>query len=107
MFQLLAPFGKDILPYISEISTALIACTLILLGNEINGFIRRAMRNQHFIIRIVIFVLINAFGYGLVIVKITPYVAHGFRQLSPGVMLAIILLCFIVIGDWAQRNRHI
>lgn len=99
--------GKALLPYIFEISTALVACALVLLGNEINSFFRRAMRNQHFIFRTLVFILINAFGYGLIIVKATPYLAHTFRQMHAGVMFSVIILSFIVVGIWAQRNRQI
>ncbi|MCL9782011.1 DUF3392 domain-containing protein [Vibrio sp. S4M6] len=107
MFDLLAPMGKALSPYLFEISTALIACILVLLGNEINGFFRKAMRSQHFIFRTLVFVLINAFGYGLIIVKATPYLAHTFRQMQAGVMFSVIMLCFIAVGVWAQRNRQI
>ncbi|KAE8435863.1 DUF3392 domain-containing protein [Vibrio cholerae] len=107
LFTYLAPTGQALLPYLSEISIALVACTLVMLGGEINAFLRRALRNQHFLVRTLAFIFINAFGYGLIIVKASPYVARTLAQLESGMMLTLIVSCFVVIGLWAQRNHQI
>lgn len=99
LFTYLAPAGQALLPYLSEISIAL--------GGEINAFLRRALRNQHFLVRTLAFIFINAFGYGLIIVKASPYVARTLAQLESGMMLTLIVSCFVVIGLWAQRNHQI
>ncbi|KGY12166.1 membrane protein [Vibrio tubiashii] len=99
--------GGYLRPYLTEISTALIACTLVMAGGEINAMLRRILRNSNFALRTVAFVLINAFGYGLIIVKATPYLSRTLGELEAGIMLAIILFCFTLIGLWAQRNRQI
>ncbi|TMX44949.1 DUF3392 domain-containing protein [Vibrio sp. Hep-1b-8] len=100
-------FGDYLSPYLSEISTALIACTLVMAGGEINALLRRLLRNYNFALRTIAFVLINAFGYGLIIVKATPYLSRTLRGLDAGIMFTIVLFCFTVIGLWAQRNRQI
>ncbi|HFG2159167.1 TPA: DUF3392 domain-containing protein [Vibrio cholerae] len=107
LFTYLAPAGQALLPYLSEISIALVACTLVMLGGEINAFLRRALRNQHFLVRTLAFIFINAFGYGLIIIKASPYVARTLAQLESGMMLTLIVSCFVVIGLWAQRNHQI
>lgn len=107
VFNYLDPLGRGLLPYISEISTALIACLLVMGGGDINALLRRWLRPYHFLIRTGVFILINAFGYGLIIVKATPYLNMTLRNLQPGMMFSIVILCFIIIGLWAQRNRQI
>ncbi|WP_428772420.1 DUF3392 domain-containing protein [Vibrio sp.] len=107
MMDYLVPAGKFLAPYLPEISAALIACCLVMLGGEINALLRRLMRNQHFIVRTLVFVLVNAFGYGLVIIKATPYLTSTLRNLHLGMMFSVVLACFIIIGMWAQRNRQI
>ncbi|TXY01520.1 DUF3392 domain-containing protein [Vibrio mimicus] len=107
IFTFLAPAGQALLPYLSEISIALIACALVMLGGEINAFLRRALRNQHFLVRTLAFIFINAFGYGLIIIKASPYLARTLAQLDSGMMLTVIVSCFVVIGLWAQRNHQI
>ncbi|XAW90430.1 DUF3392 domain-containing protein [Vibrio sp. CDRSL-10 TSBA] len=107
MMSFFAPAGHYIAPYLSEISTALIACLLVMCGGEINALLRRVLRNQHFIVRTVIFIMINAFGYGLIIIKASPYLTRTLSDLEQGMMFGIIVISFVVIGLWAQRNRQI
>ena len=106
-FDFLSPAGKYLLPYLNEISIALIACLLVVFGSEINTLLRRVLRNQHFLTRTAAFILVNAFGYGLVIVKATPYLTRTLHSLDRGIMFSIVVVCFIFIGSWAQRNRQI
>lgn len=106
MLSFLAPAGNAIYPYLSEISTALIACLLVMAGGEINAFLRRVMALQPFILRTAVFIIVNAFGYGLLIIKLTPYLTTFLRQLERGMMFTLILSSFILIGLWAQRNRQ-
>ncbi|MCW8335814.1 DUF3392 domain-containing protein [Vibrio sp. SCSIO 43135] len=107
MPNFLNTLGGYFVPYLSEISTALIACALVMFGGEINRMLRNALRMQHFLIRTSVFILINAFGYGLIIVKATPYLARTLLDLERGIMFSIIISSFIVIGIWAQKNRQI
>ena len=107
MFDFLAPAGQHIAPYLSEISTALIACVLVMFGSEINASLRKTLRSQNFVVRTIVFILINAFGYGLIIVKATPYLIKTLGQVPYGMMFTIVVTSFIVIGLWAQRNRQI
>ncbi|WP_072669260.1 MULTISPECIES: DUF3392 domain-containing protein [Vibrio] len=107
MMSFLAPAGQYLAPYLAEISMALIACWLVMLGGEVNALLRRLMRNQHFIIRTLVFIIVNAFGYGLLIVKASPYLTRTLANLERGMMFSIIMISFIVIGLWAQKNRQI
>ncbi|MBF9000094.1 MULTISPECIES: DUF3392 domain-containing protein [Vibrio] len=107
LLHFFAPGGRFIAPYLSDIAVAFVACFLVMLGGDINAFVRRTMRNQHFIVRTLVFVLINAFGYGLIIVKASPYLARTLAQLDRGMMFVIVVISFIIIGLWAQKNRQI
>lgn len=107
MFSFFAPAGHYIAPYLSDISVALIACLLVMLGGEINALLRRIMRNQHFIFRTLAFILVNAFGYGLIIIKASPYLTRTLANLEQGMMFCLITGSFVVIGLWAQKHRHI
>ncbi|GGA69414.1 hypothetical protein GCM10011369_08850 [Neiella marina] len=80
---------------------------LVVLGSDINQLLRKAMRRHHFVVRTSVFILINAFGFGLAIVKLSPIVAGQLAQLSPAWLLGLLSACFVFIGTWAQRNRHV
>ena len=60
-----------------------------------------------FLIRTGAFIGINAFGYGLLIVKAAPLLSSTLRSIQPAFMLAIVLSTFIIIGAWAQKNRQV
>ena len=90
-----------------EISTALIACVLVMAGGSINALLRKQLGSANFIIRTVVFILVNAFGYGLLIVKATPMLSTMLRSLDKGIMFLVISISFVVIGIWAQRNRQV
>lgn len=107
MLEVLAPLGKQISPYIPEISISFVACMLVLLGGDINRWLRKLMVRQHFIVRTLAFILLNAFGYGLVIVKASPYLSYWLKSLETGVLVALIITCFVAIGMWAQKHRHV
>ncbi|MDN3610261.1 DUF3392 domain-containing protein [Vibrio ostreicida] len=107
IFEFLSPAGKYLLPYIGEISLALVACVLVMAGGEINAFLRSLLRNQHFVLRTFVFILINAFGYSLIIINATPYLSRTLRSVDAGMMFSIVFVSFILIGLWAQRNRQI
>jgi hypothetical protein len=106
MMEFFAPAGQYLAPYLTDVSTAVIACTLVMLGGEINRFLRRILRNQHFVIRTITFILVNAFGYGFIIVKLSPYLARTLKHMERGTMFAVVVASFIAIGLWAQKNRQ-
>lgn len=94
-------------PYINEIAMAIIATLLVLFGNDINSAIRALVKRYHFVIRTLAFVLICAFGYGLLTVWITPLFAGVLLKLSFKWLLPTIVLVFIGLGMFAQKQRHI
>ncbi|MDV7104300.1 DUF3392 domain-containing protein [Vibrio sp. TH_r3] len=107
MLDFFSPLGSYLIPYVAEISVAFIACMLVILGGDINHFTRRKMVRQHFIVRTLAFILLNAFGYGLIIIKVSPYLARWLKTLDSGILFISVIICFIVIGMWAQKNRHV
>lgn len=107
MFDVFAPLGKHIIPYTPEISIAFIACLLVVLGSDINRFMRKLLIGQHFIVRTIAFIALNAFGYGLLIVKASPILAQWLKTMESGLLIVSIVSSFILIGMWAQKNRHV
>ncbi|MUL03096.1 DUF3392 family protein [Aliivibrio fischeri] len=110
MNQILSFFntlGSYLTPYLSDISVAMIACALVMLGGDINRALRAFLAGKHFLIRTCAFIGINAFGYGLLIVKASPFLTSALRSIQPAFMLAIVFATFIIIGIWAQKNRQV
>ncbi|BAJ00444.1 DUF3392 domain-containing protein [Shewanella violacea] len=99
--------GSLLYPWLNEISTAIIACFLIVFAADFNRLISRKLTGRSFILRTLVFVFINAFGYGLLIVTASPFLAKQMAQVSAHWLLLLVISIFIFIGVWAQRNKQI
>jgi uncharacterized membrane protein len=107
MLDFLAPAGKYLVPYTSEIAVAFITSLLVILGGNINQMLRNLIGRRHFVIRTLAFILLNAFGYGLFIIKVSPYLSLWLRNLDHAILVLIVIISFLAIGIWAQKNRHV
>ncbi|CCN71938.1 DUF3392 domain-containing protein [Vibrio nigripulchritudo] len=107
MLEILTPLGTKLVPYLTEISTAVVACGLVVFGSDINRTLRRVLAGHHFIIRTFAFILINAFGFGLFIVKVSPMLSDWLKQIDRSWLVLGLLLWFTLVGIWAQRNRQV
>ncbi len=107
MLAIFSDFGSFLSPYLADISTAIIACSLVVFGADINRLLRRNLSGYHFIVRTVIFILVNAFGYGLLIVKASPALNQALHQVSHDMLAIGLISWFLFIGIWAQKNRQV
>ena len=71
MNTFLIEVGQWFRPYQYQTAMAIIATLLVVFGNDINRAIKKLIAKQHIIIRIIVFVLVCAFGYGLLTVWLT------------------------------------
>ena len=89
----------------NDIALAFVATCLVLFGNNINGFVRRRVINLLFIFRILIFILLCAFGYGLITVTIQPVVHSFILEIPKDLSFIIVALSFITLGILAEKKR--
>jgi len=94
-------------PYYSEIALTILATILVVFGDVFNKHIKRMLSPYHFVIRTLVFVLVCAFGYGLLVVFTTPYlkmlilwVPNLYRGLT-------VVLVFLILGYLAENRRYI
>lgn len=104
---LLSDFGQFLRPWMSEIATAMVACLLVVFGADINRLLRRQLSGTHFILRTLVFIFINAFGFGFLIVSAAPWLSRQLSQLPNLWLVGVVLTAFVFIGAWAQRHRQI
>lgn len=106
LIEFLADSGQFIRPWLSEISTAMIACLLVVFGADINRILRRQLSGANFIIRTLVFILVNAFGYGFLIIAVSPWLANQLSHIPSQWLICLVVTTFIFVGTWAQRNRQ-
>ncbi len=94
-------------PYQYQAALAIIATVLVIFGNDINGAIKKLIAKQHFIIRTLIFVLVCAFGYGLLTVWLTNLLATQLANIPTPYLLPCVFGVFCLLGMYAQKQRQI
>jgi hypothetical protein len=90
--------------HLYDISLEIMATLLVLFGPGINAWVQRSTASMNFILRTLIFVLLCAVGYGLVIVFVTPMLAKGLGHFNNFTLAPVLILVFFIIGILADRN---
>ncbi|MCE9687039.1 DUF3392 domain-containing protein [Shewanella sp. AS16] len=103
----LSRMGAMLHPWLNEIATAMVACLIVVFGADINRLLRRNLAGRSFTLRTLIFVLVNAFGYGILIVTLSPWLARKLAHMPSYWMLLLVVAAFLFVGAWAQRNRQV
>lgn len=103
----LTDVGQWFRPYQYQAALAIIATILVVFGNDINGAIKRLLAKRHFIIRTIVFVLVCAFGYGLLTVWLTALLAAQLAKIPTPYLLPCLFIAFFTLGVYAQKQRHI
>lgn len=93
-------------PHLMTIALMIVATLLVLYGNTINAVVKRQISHYHFIIRVVIFILLCAFGYGLLTSLLTPFVAQQLAKLPNYYLSPIVLIISVSLGALAERKRQ-
>ena len=90
--------------HLYDISLAIMATLLVLFGPGINAWVQRNTASMNFIFRTLIFVLLCALGYGLLIIFATPYLAKGLGLFNNFTLAPVLILVFFIFGILANRN---
>lgn len=107
IFDLNLQFAHSIHSYLNDIALAIVATCLVVYGNDLNDMIRRMVASWVFILRVIAFILMCTFGYGLLTVWLEPLLESLLRHI-PLVYLPISTIAiFCLLGVLAERKRNI
>ncbi len=107
VFELFNDLGHWFRPYQYQSALAIIATVLVIFGNDINSSIKKLVAKQHFIVRTLVFVLVCAFGYGLLTVWLTSLLAQQLAKVPSLYLVPVVFSIFFTLGMYAQKQRHI
>ncbi|MGB3726285.1 MAG: DUF3392 family protein [Glaciecola sp.] len=94
-------------PYLNEVALTLLATLLVVYGDILNRHIKKLVRPYHFVLRTAVFIFVCAFGYGLLIVFLTPFVKSTLMQVPPLYRGSAIIGIFCMLGWMAENRRYI
>ena len=86
---------------------SLVASLMVIYGGVINQLLRRAMKGFPFIIRVGVFILICAVGYGWLSWLIVKWCVHVLSGLGPLTLVLTIGGCYGLVAWLAQQRRLI
>jgi hypothetical protein len=94
-------------PYLHQIAVALSVTLLAVFGNDINRWVKSSVRKHPFPIRLSVFVLLVAFGYGLAGLLVSSLLTRMLVNVDNRYLAAVVLLSFVAVGVLAERKGDI
>lgn len=107
ILEALTELGTWFRPYQYQAALAIIATVLVIFGSEINAAVKKLVARQHFVVRTLVFVLVCAFGYGLLTVWLTSLLAQQLAKVPTAYIVPVVFATFFALGMYAQKQRHI
>jgi hypothetical protein len=94
-------------PYVGEVALAVVASILVIYGEAINDMVKQAFKSWHVIFRVLVFMVVCAFGYGALTVLATQLLRGFLAELSNTQLTIVIAGFFFLVGILAQKKRQI
>ncbi|MCC5856337.1 MAG: DUF3392 domain-containing protein [Idiomarina sp.] len=103
--EILAHLSMHVRPYLSHVGMMVVATLLVLYGSSINRAVRRQVGHYNFFFRTLVFVLLCAFGYGLLLTWLTPLLVAQLRAI-PNQYLGLVVVAIVIgLGMLVERKR--
>ena len=90
-----------------SIAMAIVATLLTIYGGHFNKAVRDLTKKYPFMVRLMIFVCLCAFGYGLLTLLAAKLLCNMLGGLNNHALAPVVILIFIVIGFIAERKKNI
>ncbi len=94
-------------PWIGEIAMAIMATILVIYGETVNRLFKRQISGLHFIFRTILFILLCTFGYGALLIYVTPMLAKLLASMGMIYLGPLVLGVFIALGVIAEKKNRI
>jgi hypothetical protein len=94
-------------PHLQQVALAIVASLLFIYGEDLNGLIKKQIQRYHFLIRLAIFMLVCAFGYGMLTIFLTMLVARFLASLDAVYLIPALLGFFFIGGILAERKKQL
>jgi len=108
MANLLAKIGANwIRPYIDEVALAVVASVLVLYGKAINDLVKQAFKTWPVMVRVLVFMIVCAFGYGALTVLATRLLQQFLAGLGNTQLTLAMIGFYFLVGMLAQKKRQI
>jgi hypothetical protein len=107
IYDLNLQLARHMNAYLSDIALAIVATCLVVYGSNLNNFIKRIVSSWMLIFRIIAFILMCTFGYGLLTVWLQPILKILLKNIAITYLPISVFAIFCLLGVLAERKRHL
>jgi len=90
-----------------SVAVAIEATAIAVFGGYINSFIKLVTKRMHFLVRFGCYILVYAFGIGILSAKAVSFLQKFFLTLPALHLLFLVAAAFLLLCFMAKRQRHI
>ncbi len=105
--MLIINFSQWLYPWLGEIAMAIMATLLVIYGHSINRLVKKQISGMHFIFRTLVFIVLCSFGYGALLIYVTPILSHLLAAVGLIYLGPLITGIFITLGVLAEKQNQI
>ncbi|BBN59024.1 MULTISPECIES: DUF3392 domain-containing protein [Hydrogenovibrio] len=91
-------------PYLSEIGLSMVATLLVIYGNDISLFVKQQIGSLKYFLRLTLFVLFCAIGFGIITAYLTPLFVSWLSHISNVWLGIAVIVTYYIIGLLAQKK---
>ncbi|ASM53491.1 hypothetical protein PNIG_a1313 [Pseudoalteromonas nigrifaciens] len=105
--SLLINVGQWLHSYLYHLSMLIMVCLVSLYAGDIIKLTKGLVARRHFIVRVLCFVLITAFGFGFVVVWLSPLLIKALLFFGTKWLGVTLLAAFFILGTIADRKNQL
>ncbi len=105
VYHLILSMSEYLRPHLGKVALSFAATVLFLYGEQLHGVVKGLIKDLHFIFRLLILVLVCAFGYGTLVFAFTRLCEAGLRELDGMCLAPVVIGLFLLIGLLAERKK--
>lgn len=98
-------FSGFLRPHLDKVAMSMVATTLFLYGAELHGVIKKQIDGCPLLLRVLILILVCAFGYGTLTVGASMLFQHLLGFLDKHYLAPVVLSLFLLLGILAERKK--
>lgn len=100
-------FARWLLSYVNSIAMLLTVCVVSLYANDVLKLTKGLVTSHHFVIRVACFVLVTAFGFGLIVIWLSPLLVKGLLLFNVKWLPLTVLIAFLILGSIADKKNQL
>ena len=99
--------GQWLSPHLGDIALVFVVCIIGLYAGDVIKAIKRIVVGRHFLVRTLVFVLVSAFGLGLLTIWVSPLMAKALMLFGTTYLPVMVVVAFLLVGVLADRKSQL